>query len=236
MRATVARCAVRATLAIAATGKKRYEPVEVGGRRFKNLRDSEHRWKVMAETLREYNVRNVLDIGCAEGWFVRRAATELNCFAIGIEASDRVLIGELARLHDEVERMAIMRTRLSARDIHDLPKFDAVICMSVVHHIIRSDGVAVAEEFVRALAQRAEKLLIFEMGTADEKSWTAMLPELPQGQETFVVGFLERCGFRNVRVIAESLAYHREVKRLLFAAEPVTLAEPAIGPLASAPA
>jgi hypothetical protein len=34
---------------------------------------------------------------------------------------------------------------------------------------------------------------------------------------------LQRCGFRNVWVIAESAAYHREV-RLLFIAEPIQAA------------
>ena len=37
---------------------------------------------------------------------------------------------------------------------------------------------------------------------------------------SFVRELLQRCGFRNVRVIAESAAYHREVQRLLFIAEP----------------
>jgi 2-polyprenyl-3-methyl-5-hydroxy-6-metoxy-1,4-benzoquinol methylase len=54
--------------------------------------------------LRDYGVKNVLDIGCAEGWFVRRAAADLNLFAIGIEATDVGIVGELARLHDRLPR------------------------------------------------------------------------------------------------------------------------------------
>ena len=46
-------------------------------------------------------------------------------------------------------------------------------------------------------------------------------PEQSRGQLIFVRDFLERCGFHNVRVIAETPAYHREVERLLFAAEPI---------------
>jgi hypothetical protein len=65
-----------------------------------------------------------------------------------------------------------------------------------------------------------DRVLIFEIGTAEEKSWTTFLPEVSQGQEAFVKDLLERCGFQNVRVIGESPAYHREVQRLLFAAEP----------------
>lgn len=102
--------------------------------------------------------------------------------------------------------------------IRSLPQFDAVFCLSVLHHVIRAFGIAAAEQFLRALATRVSKVLVFEIGTADESSWTPFLPEASQGQagqESFVRELLQRCGFRNVRVIAESPAYHREVQRLL---------------------
>jgi hypothetical protein len=43
---------------------------------------------------------------------------------------------------------------------------------------------------------------------------------LSHDQEIFVRDLLGRSGFANVRVIAESAAYHREAQRLLFVAEP----------------
>jgi SAM-dependent methyltransferase len=215
---------VKGSFYVAKAGGRPYEPVEIGGRRFDNIRDSEGRWQAVAAVLKQYAVRNVLDVGCAEGWFVRRAATDLDCFAIGIEASDTVVVGELARLYDRVERTATIRAFMSAKDFHALPKFDAVICMSVVHHVIRGFGLATGEEFVKALASRVGRVLIFEIGTADESSWTPFLPEESRGQEAFVRDLLERCGFHNVRVIAESPAFHREVPRLLFAAEPASTA------------
>ena len=98
---------------------------------------------------------------------------------------------------------------------------------AVLHHVIRAFGIAAAEQFLRALATRVGKVLIFEIGTADESSWTPFLPDGSQGQagqEAFVSELLQRSGFRNVRVIAESAAYHREVQRLLFIAEPAQAA------------
>jgi hypothetical protein len=219
-RAALALALVRLAFRIARSHKRQYEPVEIGKRRFHNTRDSEGRLRAVLSVLQQYDVRNVLDIGCAEGWFVRRAAIDLNCFTLGIEASDRVLIGELSRLHDDVERMAIMKARVSPADLRALPIFDAVICMSVVHHVILASGLAAAEDFLKALASRAQKVLIFEMGTADEEAWASALPELQQGQEVFVRSLLERCGLCNVRPIAESAAFHRQAQRLLFAAEP----------------
>ncbi len=89
---------IEAAFHVAKAGGRPYQPVEIGGRRFANVRDTDERWHVVAKVLRDYGVKNVLDIGCAEGWFVRRAAADLNLFAIGIEATDVGTVGELARL------------------------------------------------------------------------------------------------------------------------------------------
>jgi hypothetical protein len=212
---------IKGAFHVAKAGGRPYEPVEIGGRRFASVRDTDERWQAVSEVLRDYGVRNLLDVGCAEGWFVRRAATDLNCFAIGIEATDAAVVGELARLHDRVPRAATVRAFMTPEAIRALPEFDAVLCLSVLHHVIRAFGIAAAEQFLRALASRVNKVLVFEIGTADESSWTPFMPEQSQGQEAFVRDLLERCGFHNVQVIGESAAFHREVQRLLFTAEPV---------------
>jgi SAM-dependent methyltransferase len=215
---------IEAAFHVAKAGGRPYQPVEIGGKRFANVRDTDERWQAVAEVLRDYGVKNVLDIGCAEGWFVRRAAADLNLFAIGIEATDVGIVGEFARLHDRVPRAAVARAFVTPDAIRGLPQFDAVLCLSVLHHVIRGFGLGVAERFLQVLATRASKVLVFEIGTAGESSWTEFLPEQSQGQEAFVRELLERAGFRNVRVIAESAAYHREVQRLLFVGEPAKAA------------
>lgn len=209
---------------VARAGGRPYQPVEIGGRRFDNVRDSDVRWQAIEQVLAEHRVRNVLDIGSAEGWFLRRAA-ERGCFALGVEAGDRLIVGELSRLHDRVEGAAAIRAFLTPDRLHALPKFDAVLCLSVVHHVIRGFGTDAAEAFVKALASRVDKVLIFEIGSAEETSWSAFLPETADGQEGFVRALLRRAGFHKVRVIAETPSYHREANRLLFVAEPLARAE-----------
>ena len=160
-------------------------------------------------------------IGSLSGshWLVRRAATDLHCFAVGIEASDCIDAGELSRLYDRAERMATIRSFVGPKDLLALPKFDAgSACRSST--ISSAPTASRLREFVTALVSRVNNVLIFEVGTAEESSWTEFLPELSQGHEVFVRDFLERCGLRNVRVIAESPSYHREVQCLLFVAEP----------------
>jgi SAM-dependent methyltransferase len=203
-------------------GKKPYEPIEIAGRRYDGLRQSEDRWEAIASVLSSYGARSLLDIGCAEGWFIRRAAKDLNCFAIGVEASDRLLLGEISRLHDGLERTAILKATLTAKDILELPRCDVVMCLSVVHHVIRWQGMEAALDFVRALRTRALKALIFEMGTSEESKlkWSHVLPEMPHGQEAFVRKLLELAGFTNVRLVTASSAFHGLGTRLMFSAEP----------------
>lgn len=219
-RRRLALTSLRAAFHLAKAGTRPYEPLEIGGHRFQNARESETRWRAIAAILQEYGARNVLDVGCAEGWFVRRAADDLKCFALGIEASERVLVAELSRLHDQVERAAVMMATLDPSDLLALPKFDAVICTSVVHHVIRRGGFAAGRDFVHALGCRADKVLLFEMGTSAEDDWQAILPQMAEGQEVFVRGFLHDCGILRVRLIARSKGFRAKDERLLFAGEP----------------
>lgn len=203
--------------------RRLYEPVEIGGRRYTNKREAETRWAAIADTIQAYEAKSILDVGCAEAWFLRRAAAEFGCFGIGVEAEyRRVLLGELARLHDGVERVAVMKARLTPDDIRELPQCDLVLCLSVVHHIVRQGGMGAAEDFLRALATRARKAIVFEMGTAEEIQlrWSKALPEMPGGQEEFVRNLLSASGLTNIRVIADTPSIMREATRLLFVAEP----------------
>lgn len=203
--------------------RKLYEPVEIGGRLYAQKREADIRWQAISETIQRYKARNLLDIGCAEAWFLRRAAVELGTFGIGVEAAERrTLTGEIARLHDGVDRVAVIKARLGPEDISHLPVCDIVLCLSVLHHIMREEGRAGAEDFLRAIAGRVSKALVFEMGTSEEKqlAWTSVLPDMPDGQEQFIRTLLGDCGFANVRVLAETPGLKGDAPRLLFAAEP----------------
>ena len=203
-----------------------YEPVEIGGRRYQNKRDAELRWEAIAAAIRHYDARSVLDVGCAEGWFLRRAAEDFGCFAIGIDGDDRrVILGEVARLHDGVERVAVMKGRLTPEDIGRLPPCDIVLCLSVVHHVMRDGGMAAAEKFVRR-SPRARRRRSSSRSAPPTRGvkWTSALPGMPAGQEAFVRDLLGTCGLDNIRVIARSPGLQGDADRLLFAAEPAASA------------
>lgn len=204
--------------------KRFYEPVELAGRHYSEKREAKLRWSAIADAVRRYEAKSILDIGCAEAGFLRQAAAEFGTFGLGVEASDRrVLAGEIARLHDGAERVAVLKAKLTPDDIRSLPVFDLVLCLSVAHHVMRSGGVDAARAFVSAVASRVGKALLFEMGTSAETSlgWTKVLPPMPEGQEAFVADFLRSCGFTNVRVVASTPGLRGDAPRLLFVAEPL---------------
>jgi 2-polyprenyl-3-methyl-5-hydroxy-6-metoxy-1,4-benzoquinol methylase len=203
--------------------KRLYEPVDIAGRRYAEKRDAQARWKAIAEAVEHYGARNVLDVGCAEAWFLRQCAENYGCFAVGIEANPRrVLLGELARLHDGAGKVAVLQAMLSPEDIESLPAFDLVLCLSVVHHVMRQGGVEGARAFLRALATRTRKAMLFEMGTSEEKAlqWTGVLPDMPRGQEAFVSELLASAGFLNIRPVVETPGLRGDAARILFVAEP----------------
>jgi SAM-dependent methyltransferase len=196
-------------------GRTSYDPVEIGGRRLASRRAWEPRWNAIADEIRRYRAESVLDIGCAEAWFLRRAAEDLGCFAIGVDLSERrVAIGEIARLHDSVERLAVMKATLRPEDIVNLPACDVVLCLSVAHHIMKKDGLPAGERFVRAVATLPRKALIFETGGAER--WGASSPS----PDAFVEGLLLRAGLTNIRVIARTPNPEGRYMRSLFVAEP----------------
>ena len=75
---------------------------------------------------------------------------------------------------------------------------------------------------MRALATRATKALLFEIGTSDEKElkWTSALPGMPAGQEAFVRDLLGTCGLENIRVVARSPGLQGDADRLLLPRSP----------------
>jgi SAM-dependent methyltransferase len=222
VRLRAARAFLRSAFKAARGRNSPYEPVEIAGRTYASKRESGDRWNAIASVLRAYDAASVLDIGCAEGWFLRKATSELGCFALGVEASERLLLGEIARLHDDVPRMSIMKAMLGADDIRKLPVCDAVLCLSVVHHVVRKNGLDGAREFLRAIGERTGKVLIFEMGTSEEPGlrWANLLPEMHAGQEAFLRELLGSAGFVNINRVASSSAFRPGAERVMLSAEP----------------
>jgi SAM-dependent methyltransferase len=181
------------------------------------------RWDLIKRQIAEDRVNSFLDLGCAEGFYVIRAAREQGCFSLGIDADKRRLSIAQNQLIPETITPAGFVLGILDMDLLDrLPKFDMVVLMSVMHHMMAEHGQPYCEAFLSKLKHLVVKDLIFEMGQSNEtvKAWAAQLPDMGDHPHTWIQDFLLRSGFTDVKKIGESPSYDGSQKRAIFRARP----------------
>lgn len=181
------------------------------------------RWNLIETHLRALGATSVLDLGCAEGYFVQQAAQRLNCFALGIDADlRRLTVAQMSASVNQVPRASFSYDVLAPEVLRRLPEFDAVIFLSVLHHMMYEHGEAYALETVREIRRLTRLCLIFDMGQSNESehNWSKLLPNMAPDPETWIAGFLRSAGYARVEAIGQTDAYKNAVRRVLFIAKP----------------
>lgn len=201
-----------------------YQPVLYRGRAAGGSdRACADRWEAMKRGLDAFSVESLLDLGSAEGFYVLRAAQELACMALGVDADMRRLaIAQNQIVSEKIAPAGFLFGVIDEALLKKLPVFDAVLCLSFLHHVMASSGTAYAAELLRLMRARAAKVFFFEMGQSDEKEqrWATELPDMGANPHQWIRDLLESAGFTRVVKIGESRAYGGSVKRALFQAEP----------------
>ena len=200
-----------------------YHPVSMDGKLLsKGERDCLDRWQVIRDVLAQ-GADSVVDLGCAEGYFVCRAAKEYGCFALGIDADIRRLtVAQDLNLINKSEHSGFMYAHMSMEFLRKLPQFDVVIFLAVLHHVMYEHGVDYAREFMTVIRAKTKKALVFEMGQSNESSmyWASLLPNMGPHPHEWIEAFLLSCGFSEAQKVAETDAYHSNSRRGLFVARP----------------
>jgi hypothetical protein len=198
-----------------------YQSVYLNGRMIRSgRRNILTRWQAIEGVLEQQGVRSVLDLGCAEGFFVRKAA-EKGCFATGVDADGRRLLwGSATLCMDNVDQVAFVKMMLTRENLSLLMPADMVINLSLTHHIMYRNGEAYALDFVRAVKALTRKVMTFEMGQSNETifDWSRRLPDMGNDPHIWIEGFLKRCGFARVAKICTADAHKGHVARATFAA------------------
>ncbi|HEX4078389.1 MAG TPA: class I SAM-dependent methyltransferase [Rhizomicrobium sp.] len=201
-----------------------YQPLEVGGQKRSNGdRECELRWRLIEKALVRCEANTLLDLGCAEGFFVRRVATEKGWFCLGVDGDiRRVTVAQSAVLLDNVRGTAFAYSLLTPEFVRRLPCFDVVLFLSILHHVMIEHGIEYAQNMMGAIRSRTCVRLIFDMGQSDEhdQEWSKSLPTMFPDPATWIMAFLSECGFSEVQVIGESSAYQGKGSRVLFMATP----------------
>jgi len=200
-----------------------YHPVAMDGCALSpGERECSDRWAVISRVLGQ-GADTLADLGCAEGYFVSRAAKEYGCFAIGIDADVRRLtVAQDVNVINKNENAGFMYAHLSMDFLRKLPQFDVVVFLAVLHHIMYEHGVDYARDLMRCIRVITKKNLVFEMGQSNETSmyWAKLLPDMGPEPHKWIQEFLLSCGFSRAENAGETDAYHSNSRRSIFVAYP----------------
>lgn len=200
-----------------------YHPVSMDGSVLSTgERECSDRWEVISKVLGS-GAQTLVDLGCAEGYFVSRAAKEYGCFAIGIDADVRRLtVAQDVNVINKNENAGFMYANLSPDFLRKLPQFDVVIFLAVLHHIMYEHGVDYARHLVQCIRAITKKNLVFEMGQSNESSmyWAKLLPDMGPEPHQWIQEFLLTCGYSRAEKVGETDAYHSNSRRSIFIAYP----------------
>ncbi|OGZ34033.1 MAG: hypothetical protein A2Y98_02940 [Candidatus Portnoybacteria bacterium RBG_19FT_COMBO_36_7] len=181
------------------------------------------RWEFIKKEIIRYKAKSFLDLGSAEGYYVFQAAKECHCVSLGVDADIRRLaMANHQLILEKINSAGFMFGVIDEEFLEKIPNFDAVIFMSVMHHIMSSKGEEYSRNILKRIRSKISKFLIFEMGQSDESKnkWAVKLPDMGADPHQWIVDFLISCGFSNVIEIGESDSYQKDRKRAIFKAEP----------------
>lgn len=196
-----------------------YQPVIVDGKVIaKGMRDEQERWVSIKKAIHKYEVKTVLDIGCAEGFFTLSAAKECACTATGVDGDSRRLwFATQQALLDGVMNTTFCYANMTPDFYESLNSYDMVLFLSVLHHYIARDGLEVGLAVTKKLLARSRKVMIFESGYSAERLKLNNMPDMGEDPLGWHFDFLRKAGAKDIEVLSESSGYDKSVKRHLLA-------------------
>ncbi len=200
-----------------------YQPVLGRNGATGGTRDCEARWQAIRQALDRHACRSFVDLGCSEGYYVIQAAGHGLHFCVGVDFDPRRMWTATSQvILNDLPNASFLMSEISPDLIAALPRFDAVVFLSVLHHIMYEKSPDYARAILQGLAAKTQKVLIFEMGQSDERleSWAAKIPDMGSDPHGWIADYLRSAGFRHVEKIGETSSYLRESKRALFCAQP----------------
>lgn len=219
----VLRTAYQGLLRLHLRSYENYQPVMGVNGAAPGTRDCEERWRAIDTVLRERQCNSVVDLGCSEGYYVLNAARAGLGFCLGVDFDlRRIWTCQSQVVLNDVPNTAFLISEVTPELADRIPEFDAVIFLSVLHHIMYQQGEAYSRDLLKRLARKTRKVMLFEMGQSDEhlESWARKMPDMGADPHAWIADLLRSSGFSTVEKIGEAQSYKREVNRALFKAAP----------------
>lgn len=191
-----------------------YQPVPFSG--FEDLgcerNSSESRFQDLVHWLRPSGLR-VLDLGCANGFFLFRLAQTPGAisFGMGVDyfGGNVKTANILASTHNLQDRLEFFQRTVdpeSVKQSTDEP-FDVALLLSVHHHIVRSQSIDAAKEILRRLYDRVGTVIV-EQGSltqAEYEAWTGRDEPFSTRSWSRLVSMGEACGIPADHAFAVSM-------------------------------
>jgi SAM-dependent methyltransferase len=200
-----------------------YQPVITSSGYTGGVRECEVRWDAIAPVLAATGARSLVDLGCSEGYYVLRAARGGLPFCVGVDFDQRRMFtctGQLVL--QDLQHAGFLMAPVDEPLLEALPKFDAVIFLSVLHHMMYQEGLEYARRILRLVASKTGKVCFFEMGQSDEhkESWAKKMPDMGEDPHEWVRRFALENGFSRAEKLSQQSSFAKETSRALFALYP----------------
>lgn len=179
------------------------------------------RLEQIAHVVEEVGASTAVDVGANSGFF-SLALAERGLDVVAIEPDPkyaRVLdfMARRAQVHGVVARMALT---INEQTLDLVPVADAVLLLSVWHHMVRYSGLDAATSIVRQLWAHTRKVLFFDTGQK-EMGAEFRLPDMTPSPREWIESYLrETCADGEVRHLGSHQAFDPRgtpVMRELFA-------------------
>ena len=183
----------------------------------------------ISETLGEKPESSILDLGCNEGYFTLRLASE-GFWVCGIDADPGYLrVARFLQQKYSVHGASFYQLTANKDTILRLPTFDVVIFMSVFQKWCSQFGFSEAFSMLSTLWQRTKRIMFFEMPDSLESadSFKTVLPHMGETKEEcrdYIKNTLGGLGSCSVTWIADNDMDYRPERRSLFAITRVPMA------------
>ncbi len=178
---------------------------------------SDFKWDRLAENISDLSGRYVLDIGCGSGYHLWRMRGAGAKFVVGVDPTQLFFMQFNAVKHF-IQDKQVHLLPLGVEQLPELKAFDTVFSMGVLYH--RRSPIDFLYQLKAQLVKGGE--LVLETLIVDGDENTVLVPGeryakmrnvwfLPS--EKAMCAWLERCGFKNVRVVNSNITALNEQRK-----------------------